>query len=457
METNLEHLIVNKLFTDDSYMRKVIPFLQVEYFTSPYKELFRVFVDHVATYNKIPDKASFGVTLEQSRVNLSVQDAAVRDLVNEMFTAKELDDAWLSNNTEKWCQEKALYNAIMKSIQVIDGKDPHLKKDALPDILQTALSVSFDTNIGHDYIQNAEDRYEFYHKVEEKIPFDLEYFNRITKDGIANKSLTVVLASTGVGKSLFMCHMAANAVSQGRNVLYITLEMAEERIAERIDANLFDLEIDQIENLPKDVYLNKVNQIAAKSHGNLIIKEYPTSQAHTGHFRALLRELKLKKRFEPEMVFVDYINICASSRMKMGGSINSYTYIKAIAEEMRGLAMEFDIPIITATQINREGSKSSDPALEDTSECIYVNEEIELRDGTKKLIGDVKLGDQIKANDDYKTVMMVHHKKMKQCYKIKLKSGKEIIVSEDHVFPTDKGRISIKTGLKSGVKLNTKN
>ena len=259
----------------------------------------------------------------------------------------------------------------MESITIIDGKHPSMTKNALPDILSNALGVTFDTNIGHDYIENLDQRYEFYHEKEERIPFDLEYFNSITKGGLPNKSLNIALAGTGVGKSLFMCHCAANVLTQSKNVLYITMEMAEERIAERIDANLFDLPIDQIDSLSRDMFRDRVMKIAERTTGKLIIKEYPTGQAHAGHFRALLNELKLKKKFEPDMIFIDYLNICASSRMKgMGGSINSYSYIKAIAEEIRGLAVEFDLPIMSATQTTRSGFSSSDPGLEDTSESF---------------------------------------------------------------------------------------
>jgi len=259
----------------------------------------------------------------------------------------------------------------MESISIIDGKHQDLTKNALPDLLQKALAVSFDTNVGHDYIENVEQRYDFYHEQEERIPFDLDYFNKITKGGLPNKTLNIVLAGTGVGKSLFMCHCAANALIQGRNVLYITMEMAEERIAERIDANLLDIPIDQLEYMPKPIMTTKVNDIASKTNGKLIIKEYPTGQANTSHFRALLNELKLKKNFMPEIIFIDYLNICASSRMKaMGGSINSYSYIKAIAEEIRGLAVEFNVPIMSATQTTRSGYTSSDPGLEDTSESF---------------------------------------------------------------------------------------
>jgi|TARA_B110000238_G_scaffold32345_1_gene33084 archaellum biogenesis ATPase FlaH len=292
-------------------------------------------------------------------------------LIKEISVKTDLDTEYLIVETEKWCKDRAVYLAIMDSIQIIDGKDENRSEGAIPDILSTALGVSFDQQIGHDYIDDADGRFEFYNNVEEKIPFDLDYFNKITKGGIPNKTLNVCLAGTGVGKSLFMCHNAAAVLQQGKNVLYITMEMAEEKIAERIDANLMDLPIQQLETLSKDVFSKKIQKIATSTIGKLIIKQYPTGSAHSGHFRALLNELKMKKKFIPDMIYIDYLNICSSSRMKaMGGSINSYTYIKAIAEELRGLAIEFNVPIMTATQTTRSGFGNTDVGLEDTSESF---------------------------------------------------------------------------------------
>tara|TARA_Y200000002_G_C22677345_1_gene662650 strand:+ start:1365 stop:2540 length:1176 start_codon:yes stop_codon:yes gene_type:complete len=295
----------------------------------------------------------------------------VSGLVDIVFTPEPVNEDWLLNSTEKWCQDRAIYLAIMESISVIDGKNQSLTKNAVPEILSDALAVSFDTNVGHDYIDNSDDRFDFYHRVEDRIPFDLENFQEITKGGIPNKTLNIALAGTGVGKSLFMCHVAASSLMQGKNVLYITLEMAEERIAERIDANLFNLPIDQLESLSKDMFDDKIAKIARKNIGKLIVKEYPTGAAHAAHFRALLNELKLKKQFIPDVIFIDYLNICASSRMKgMGGAINSYTYVKAIAEELRGLAVEFNVPVFSATQTTRSGFSNTDVGLEDTSESF---------------------------------------------------------------------------------------
>ena len=352
-------------------MRKALPFIKPDYFEGVYRNIFREIGKFVGKYNKLPTEEAFKIELDQSDRFTDEQYTHALEILPFIFKIEDIDYKWLLDKTEKWCQDRAVHNAIMESITIIDGKHQSLTKNALPDILQKALAVSFDTNIGHDYIENVEERYDFYHEEEERIPFDLEYFNKITKGGLPNKSLSVALAGTGVGKSLFMCHVAAGCLTQGRNVLYISLEMSENRIAERIDANLLNVPMDQLDHISKDMLVTKVNEIAKKTQGKLIIKEYPTSQANANHFRALLNELKLKKNFVPEIIFIDYLNICASSRMKgVGGAINSYSYIKAIAEEIRGLAVEFDLPIVSATQTTRAGYSSSDPGLEDTSESF---------------------------------------------------------------------------------------
>lgn len=351
-------------------MRRVLPFIQPEYFEGVYQQLFREVAQFVAKYNKLPTAESFKIELDESTKFNDEQYRHAVEIIPEIFRTEEADETWLYNRTEKWCQDRALFNAVMESITIIDGKHQKLTKDALPDLLTKALSVTFDTNIGHDYLENVDERYAFYHAQEEKTPFDIDLFNQITKGGLSNKSLNIALAGTGVGKSLFMCHVAASALNLGKSVLYITLEMSEERIAERIDANLLDVPIDQIEHMSKEMFSNAVNRLKTKTNGKLIVKEYPTGSANANHFRALLNELKLKKGFIPDIIMVDYLNICASSRMKMGGSVNSYAYIKAIAEELRGLAVEFDLPIVSATQTTRTGFNSSDPGLEDTSESF---------------------------------------------------------------------------------------
>ncbi len=371
MPTNLEQTILRNLLTDENYMRKVLPFIKPDYFEGIYRILFREAGKFVAKYNKLPNAEAFKIELDNTDKLSDEQYNLSMDIVPQLFTGEKVDDKWLLDTTEKWCQDRAIYLAIMESISIIDGKHEQLTKGALPDLLTKALGVGFDLKVGHDYVENAEDRYEFYHTEEDRLPFDLEYFNTITKGGVPRKTLNIARAGTGVGKSLFMCHVASAALVQGFNVLYITMEMAEERIAERIDANLLNVPIDQLDKISKDQFTTKVNDIARKTTGKLIIKEYPTGSAHSGHFRALLNELKLKRQFEPDLIFIDYLNICASSRMKgMGGAINSYSYIKAIAEELRGLAVEFDIPIFSATQTTRSGFSNSDIGLEDTSESF---------------------------------------------------------------------------------------
>ena len=367
----LQTLILKNLLENDSYTRKVIPFLKKEYFEGHNKVIFELILTHVSKYNKLPTPEILKVELESSSVSDEVYKSS-HEILDEMSRdTQKVEDSWLLDNTEKWCQDRAIYLAIMKSIQIIDGKDDKLTKNSLPELLQDAISVCFDRNIGHDYIDNSNDRYDFYHKVEERIPFDLEYFNKITKGGLPKKTLNIILAGTGVGKSLFMCHHAAACLNMGKDVLYITMEMAEERIAERIDANLMNIPIDQLENIDHNTFRNKITSIVNKTTGKLIIKEYPTGAAHVGHFRALLKELSLKKNFKPDVIFIDYLNICSSSRMKgLGGSINTYSYIKAIAEEIRGLAVEFNVPIISATQTTRSGYSNSDVGLEDTSESF---------------------------------------------------------------------------------------
>jgi len=356
MNTSIEQVVLKNILTNEKYMRKVLPFVKPDYFEGIYKILFKEAGKFVGKYNKLPTAEAFKIEIDNADSFNEEQYRHAVEIIPNLFEEEKADDNWLYDSTEKWCQDRALYNAVMESISIIDGKHTKLTKNALPEILTKALGVSFDTNVGHDYIENANDRYEFYHRDEERIPFDLEYFNLITKGGLPNKTLNICLAGTGVGKSLFMCHCAAANLAQGRNVLYITMEMAEERIAERIDANLLDCPIDQLPNLSKEMFADRVYKLSTRTSGKLIIKEYPTGQASSSHFRALLNELKLKKSFEPEMIFIDYLNICSSSRMKgMGGAINSYNYIKAIAEELRGLAVEFDVPIFSATQTTRSG------------------------------------------------------------------------------------------------------
>jgi len=363
----ISQLILNQLCTNEEYVRRALPFLKDVYFERGEKLLFAVVSHFVEKYNTVPTEAALKLEL-QKIPNVSNE---IMDQVHQAYKAEPVDIEWMLNETEKFCQDRSIYLAVMESIQIIDGKHKELSNNAIPDILSKALAVSFDTNVGHDYIDSSDSRYDFYHRVESRLPFDLDFFNKITKGGLPNKTLNIILAGTGVGKSLFMCHMAGSALTQGKNVLYITMEMAEERIAERIDANLMNIPIDQLEQLPKAVYDQKIQKIGQKNIGKLIIKEYPTGAAHVGHFRALLNELKLKKNFKPDIIFIDYLNICASSRIKgLGGSINTYSYIKTIAEEMRGFAVENNCPIVSATQTTRSGFSNTDVGLEDTSESF---------------------------------------------------------------------------------------
>ena len=369
MSERIEETILRNLIYNEEYYRKVIPFLKAEYYETYHeKVIFEEIADFATKYDKIPTKEVLKINL-QTRADLT--EETFKDSLQGIDSLNDdwIDYDWLLDATEKWCQDRAIYLALMQSIKIADGGDKRLDKGAIPSILQDALAVSFDEHIGHDYIEQSSDRYEFYHRKEEKIPFDLEKFNFITKGGLPNKTLNVALAGTGVGKSLFMCHMAGSALTQGYNVLYITCEMAEEKIAERIDANLLNVNVKDIVELPEVLFSSKVNEIAQKTRGKLIIKEYPTASAHVGHFKALLSDLKLKKDFKPDIIFVDYLNICASVRYK-GAIVNSYTYVKAIAEELRGLAVECSVPIVSATQTTRSGYGNSDPDLTDTSESF---------------------------------------------------------------------------------------
>ena len=369
----LEQTILKNLIYNEEYLRKVLPFIKDEYFTDrTEKLLFKEIISFVQTYNSTPTIEAIGLAVKERR-NLSDDEVEKSDTyLQEIALAKgeESKIQWLVDKTEAFCQERAIYNAVLGSISILDGKDKTNDKGAIPKILSDALAVTFDSSVGHDYLENSNERYEFYHRKEERIPFDLEFFNKITKGGLPAKTLNIALAGTGVGKSLFMCHCAAGAMSLGRNVLYITMEMAEERIAERIDANLLNVTVDDLNALPKEMYDKKIAKMKEKTTGKLIIKEYPTASASATHFRTLLNELNLKRSFVPDIIFIDYLNICCSSRIKPGSNINSYTYVKSIAEELRGLAVEFGVPIVSATQTTRSGFTSSDPGLEDTSESF---------------------------------------------------------------------------------------
>jgi replicative DNA helicase len=366
----IENTILSNLISDEDYGRKTIPYLRSEYFIDgDQKIIFGLIEEYVKKYNKFPNKEALSVDLHDLEGLTDHQFSSIQTKINDL-SHSDVDQEWLLDNTEKFCQDKAIYNAIMDSIRILDDKTGKTSKGMIPEILSKALSVSFDTHIGHDFIDDSDSRFEFYHRTEVRIPFDLEYFNKITKGGVPKKTLNIALAGTGVGKSLFMCHCAAANLTKGNNVLYITLEMAEEKIAERIDANLLDVTIDELGLLPKDTYDKKMNRLKEKTKGKLIIKEYPTASAGSSNFRHLLNELRMKKDFVPDVIYIDYLNICASSRLKYGSNVNSYTYVKAIAEELRGLAVEFNVPIFSATQTTRSGFTNSDVGLEDTSESF---------------------------------------------------------------------------------------
>ena len=366
----LEITLLKNLIHNDEYARKVIPFIKLEYFEMRSEMILcQEIIDFIAKYNKCPTQEIIDIEIQNRDDLTETEYKEVRE-INQTLDKVETNTEWLVDATEKWCRDRAIYLALMSSIKIADGQDNNKGRDAIPHILSDALAVSFDNHVGHDYLEDYEARYESYHKKEEKIPFDLEFFDKITKGGVPNKTLNIALAGTGVGKSLFMCHFASSVLLQGKNVLYITLEMAEEKIAERIDANLLDVNIRDLTDLPRVIFENKVTKPSENTQGQLIIKEYPTASAHAGHFKTLLNELTLKKSFKPDIIFIDYLNICASSRYSKLGNVNSYSYIKAIAEDLRGLAVEYNVPIISATQTTRSGFGSSDIDLTDTSESF---------------------------------------------------------------------------------------
>ena len=371
MTQTIERTALGQLLSNEDYARKVMPHMKMDYFSDKTERtVFEEIQKFVHRYNALPTKDTLEIEIDTRR-DLNEDDIKrVLTVVKELSVDNNVNADWLVETTEKFCKDRAVYNAIVEGISIIDGKDKNRNADAIPSILTDALAVGFDNRVGHDYLLDSEERFEYYHTVEEKIPFDLEFFNKITKGGLPPKTLNIALAGTGVGKSLFMCHVAANCLSQSKNVLYITLEMAEERIAERIDANLMNISMEDLHDLPKQMFDSKIEKIIKSTSGQFIVKEYPTASAHTNHFRGLIKELAIKKSFKPDIIFIDYLNICASSRLKGSANVNSYTYIKAIAEELRGLAVETNVPIMSATQTNRSGFSNSDVGLEDTAESF---------------------------------------------------------------------------------------
>ena len=371
MIETIENTIIKNLISNEEYMRKVLPFLKPDYFDNTHEKIiFEEVTKFIVAYDKSPTSEILSIECEKRK---DINDDAYKEILTylkDLETLEESIDDWLIDTTEKWCKERAIYLALVESISIADGHDIKKGVDAIPAILSDALAVGFDNHVGHDYLEDYSERFDFYHRKEDRIQFDLDFFNKITKGGLPNKTLNIALAGTGVGKSLFMCHVASSVLLQGKNVLYITLEMAEEKIAERIDANLLNIPVQQLTDVPRQMFETKVTKLSEKTQGNLIIKEYPTAAAHSGHFKGLLNELSLKKAFKPDIIFVDYLNICASSRYRAGSNVNSYSYIKAIAEELRGLAVEANVPIVSATQTTRSGYGSSDVDLTDTSESF---------------------------------------------------------------------------------------
>jgi len=371
MNKSFEEIILTNLINNEKFCRKALPHIKSEYFDSQEKAVYDLIVNFISKYNKLPTSNVLLIELQNSEYSNRSDVNEIFQTITNLEQPDKSDEDWLVESTETWCKDRAVHNAVMESISIIDGKSADKSEGIIPEILSKALSVTFDTAVGHDYIGDADSRFDFYNRDEEKLPFDLTMFNEITGGGLPNKTLNIILAGTGVGKSLAMCHLAADGISQGKNVLYITMEMAEERIAERIDANLFDVRIDQLDTLSRENFNSKIKKVSDKVKGQLIIKEYPTAGAHVGHFRALLTELKMKKQFEPDVIFIDYLNICASSRIKgLSGGVNTYSLIKSIAEEVRGLAVEFNVPIWSATQVTRSGFNNSDVDLTDTSESF---------------------------------------------------------------------------------------
>jgi replicative DNA helicase len=440
METT-EALILRNLIYNEDFTRKVLPFIKTEYFNdSLQKVLYDEISSFVVEYNALPTQESLYIELEK-RTDLNEESFANIVEIVSGLSDEPAEKEWLLKTTEQWCKDRAVYLAIRECIQIADGSDSKLTKEAIPSILSDALAVSFDSHIGHDYLEDSDARYESYILKEEKLPFDLSYFNRITDGGLLAKTLTVLIASTGIGKSLVMCHFAASYLLQGKNVLYITLEMSEKKIAQRIDANLLDVDIKDFAKIAKSDFDSKVKRLSSKTQGKLIVKEYPPVSAHAGHFRAFINELKLKKSFTPDVIIVDYLNICASSRYKNNGQANSYTIVKSIAEEVRSIAVEFDVPVISATQTNR---------------CLSLNTNVTKSSGEIVTIKDIRVGDIIESHTKPVIVKNVFAVEKQQVYEITTKSGKKIRCSNKHIFPTVMGERNILSGLSVGDKLFVK-
>ena len=451
---SIENLIFSQLISNEEYARKILPHLKDEYFTEDSEKKFlKLYTHFFNKHNKVPSKPALLIEIENLKSSAEIY-TSLKDIISRTEPFEE-SLAWLMEKTEEYCKEKAIFNALREAVLIVDGQSKSKGSESIPSILQAALAVCFDTSVGHDYLQDAEDRYDYYHMSEARIKSDITIYDKITKGGFPRKTLNVFLAPPHGGKSLVMVNIGAGALQSGSNVLYITMEMAAEEIGRRFDVNLMGIDFATLDVLPKQLFSSKFSKISSASKGRLMIKEYPTGGAHAGNFKALLADLKTKQNFVPDMIIVDYMSICSSEVYKAGNNQNSYTIVGSIGKELRALAIETNAAIITAVQTTRSGAGNSDVDISHTSECIYVNENVILRDGTSKKIADIVPGDQITSQDWYKTVQMVHHKKIKNCVKITTKSGKTIIVSRDHVFPSSGGRISVNLGLSVGDRLNT--
>lgn len=452
----MEDLIFSQLLTNEIYARTVLPHLKEEYFSTPEeKAFFKIYCHFFKKYNKAPSKNALLIEIEALKSSAETYKS-LHEIIHRQVEFTE-DNKYLVDKTEEYCKERALFNALRESVLIVDGQSKTKTASSIPSILQEALAVCFDTSVGHDYFNDSEARYDYYHLAEARIPTGIEMFDKITRGGFPRKTLNVLLAPPHGGKSMIMVNMSIGAILAGFNVLYITMEMAEFEIGKRFDTNMMDIEFDDLELLPKATFTSKFNKICQSSRGKFIVKQFPTGNANASHFRALLSELKTKQGFVPDLIVVDYMSICSSEVYKAGSNANSYTIVGSIGKELRALAIDEDAAIITAIQTTRNGIGNSDVDMSDTSECIYIHEKVKLRDGTYKEMNDIKPGDQIVSQDLYKTVQMVHHKKNKDCIKITTKSGKTIIVSRDHVFPTNTGRKSFNSGLVVGDLLKTLN
>lgn len=452
---SIEQSIFKCLLFSEEFVRRTLPYLESEYFDGSQRTLFNIYKDLFDRYNTIPTFDAIAVTLQKESIGEADFDE-IAELIGECYEGK--DDLpnidWMVDETEQYCRDKKIYTAIYESINIIEGTNKKLDKHAIPEMLDDALAVSFDNSIGMEFSDDAEARYEKYTSEDERIKLPLDALMRLTNGGLKKKSLSAFLAFVNVGKSAMMCFLAGELMKAGHDVLYITMEMAEELVHERVDANLMDVDTDELKNLDKATFVNKVNSIKQKTNGRLFVKEYPTSSAHAGHFRHLIKELRQKKKFKPTVIFIDYINICASSRYKSLSGVNSYSYIKAIAEELRGLAVEFEVPIMTATQTNRGAANEDAPDMTATSECLTLDSEVVTTKGKKRL-DEVEVGERLLGSDGFVTVSQIHHPKRKRVYQVTTRSGKTIKCSADHTFPTLDGRQSIRSGLDVGSLLNT--